>query len=248
MREVVDEVGKDAFRFIMLTRAQRSGSRIRLRQGHRTIKGQPGLLCPVCSRPGCIGDAACSRAISRDDLSDAALAGASARPALGHVGDRASFASLPVGPASSRARPRRMSRTELLSFCRSWLRSFTPCGTRAKTRRPLRFILASDVELTRARLALVRARRTRYRFRPRRLRRRAGAGDVVVTYHLGPVDPDRRAELFADARDEEPTAHTVCLRRCWLCSSWGCSAAVCGSPMSRRRGAPAAMRRAAMSR
>jgi len=25
-----------------------------------------------------------------------------------------------------------------------------------------------------------------------------------VTYHLGPVDPDRRAELFADARDEEP--------------------------------------------
>jgi hypothetical protein len=24
-----------------------------------------------------------------------------------------------------------------------------------------------------------------------------------VTYHLGPVDPDRRAELFADARDEE---------------------------------------------
>jgi len=25
-----------------------------------------------------------------------------------------------------------------------------------------------------------------------------------VTYHLGPVDPDRRAELFADVRDEEP--------------------------------------------
>ena len=25
-----------------------------------------------------------------------------------------------------------------------------------------------------------------------------------MTYHLGPVDPDRRAELFADPRDEEP--------------------------------------------
>jgi hypothetical protein len=25
-----------------------------------------------------------------------------------------------------------------------------------------------------------------------------------VSYHLGPVDPDQRAELFADARDEEP--------------------------------------------
>jgi hypothetical protein len=25
-----------------------------------------------------------------------------------------------------------------------------------------------------------------------------------VTYHLGPVDPDRRAELFADAREQEP--------------------------------------------
>jgi SPOR domain len=27
-----------------------------------------------------------------------------------------------------------------------------------------------------------------------------------VTYHLGPVDPDRRAELFADAREQEPQA------------------------------------------
>jgi cell division septation protein DedD len=25
-----------------------------------------------------------------------------------------------------------------------------------------------------------------------------------MSYHLGPVDPDRRAEVFADARDEEP--------------------------------------------
>ena len=25
-----------------------------------------------------------------------------------------------------------------------------------------------------------------------------------MTYHLGPVDPDRRAELFADAREGEP--------------------------------------------
>jgi hypothetical protein len=25
-----------------------------------------------------------------------------------------------------------------------------------------------------------------------------------MTYHLGPIDPDRRAELFADSRDEEP--------------------------------------------
>jgi cell division septation protein DedD len=25
-----------------------------------------------------------------------------------------------------------------------------------------------------------------------------------MTYHLGPIDPDRRAELFADARDEQP--------------------------------------------
>jgi sporulation related protein len=32
----------------------------------------------------------------------------------------------------------------------------------------------------------------------------------VVTYHLGPVDPDRRAELFADARDEErPRTHRL---------------------------------------
>ncbi len=28
-----------------------------------------------------------------------------------------------------------------------------------------------------------------------------------MTYHLGPIDPDRRAELFADSRAEEPRQH-----------------------------------------
>src|SRR5207244_7803437 len=32
----------------------------------------------------------------------------------------------------------------------------------------------------------------------------AGAGDVAMTYHLGPIDPDWRAEFFADPREEEP--------------------------------------------
>ncbi len=46
LRDVVDEVGRDAVRFMMLYRKSRA-ARLRFRQGHRTVEGQPGLLRPV---------------------------------------------------------------------------------------------------------------------------------------------------------------------------------------------------------
>ena len=44
LREVVDEVGRDAVRFMMLFRKNDATARLRPRQGGRAIEGQPGLL------------------------------------------------------------------------------------------------------------------------------------------------------------------------------------------------------------
>ena len=48
LAEVVEEVGKDVVRFMMLTRAPRRAARLRLRQGGRGVEGQSGLLRPIC--------------------------------------------------------------------------------------------------------------------------------------------------------------------------------------------------------
>ena len=51
LREVVDEVGRDAVRFMMLYRKNDARARLRPRQGDRAVEGQSGFLCPVRPRP-----------------------------------------------------------------------------------------------------------------------------------------------------------------------------------------------------
>ncbi len=51
LRDVVDEVGRDPVRFMMLYREELKGARLRLRQGDGAVKGQSGLLCSVRARP-----------------------------------------------------------------------------------------------------------------------------------------------------------------------------------------------------
>ena len=47
LREVVDEVGRDAARFMMIFRKNDATAGFRPRQGGRAVEGQPGLLRPV---------------------------------------------------------------------------------------------------------------------------------------------------------------------------------------------------------
>ena len=51
LREVVDEVGSDAVRFMMLFRKNDAVARLRPRQGDRAVQGQCRVLCPVRPRP-----------------------------------------------------------------------------------------------------------------------------------------------------------------------------------------------------
>ena len=55
LREVVDEVGKDAVRFMMLYPQERRGAGFRPRQGDRAIARKPGFLRAVWPRPRSLG-------------------------------------------------------------------------------------------------------------------------------------------------------------------------------------------------
>ena len=50
LRDVVDEVGRDAVRFMMLYRKNDARARFRPRQGDRAVARQPGVLRPVRPR------------------------------------------------------------------------------------------------------------------------------------------------------------------------------------------------------
>ena len=49
LREVVDEVGRDPVRFMMLYPQERRAARFRPGQGDRAVEGQSGLLRAVCA-------------------------------------------------------------------------------------------------------------------------------------------------------------------------------------------------------
>ena len=51
LRDVVDEVGRDPVRFMMLYRKNDGAARLRLRQGDGAVEGQSGLLRAVRARP-----------------------------------------------------------------------------------------------------------------------------------------------------------------------------------------------------
>ena len=59
LREVVDEVGVDAVRFMMLYRKNDAPLEFDLAKVHRTIQGQSGLLRAICSCAG--ADRFCGR-------------------------------------------------------------------------------------------------------------------------------------------------------------------------------------------
>ena len=59
LREVVDRVGRDVFRFIMLTRKNDAPLDFDFQQGHRAVARQPGVLRAVRARPLPLGAAPC---------------------------------------------------------------------------------------------------------------------------------------------------------------------------------------------
>ena len=68
LRDVVDEVGLDAVRFMMLFRKNDATLGLRPRQGHRAVEGQSGLLRAVCPCALPLGAAAGRRGLSRGSI------------------------------------------------------------------------------------------------------------------------------------------------------------------------------------
>ena len=134
LREVVDEVGADAVRFIMLMRKNDAHARLRPRQSDRAEPGQSGLLRAIraCARAQRV--AAGAGRVSRSRSLAAALARADFA-LLDDEGERGLMRALANSRASSLRRRRRASRTASRFMPMIWPRCFMPIGTAAKIRR-----------------------------------------------------------------------------------------------------------------
>ena len=81
LREVVDEVGVDAVRFMMLFRKNDAPLDFDLAKGARTIEGQPCVLCAVRARADKIGGTAGVGGVPRSRRLDRGLVALRCRPA-----------------------------------------------------------------------------------------------------------------------------------------------------------------------
>ena len=155
LREVVDEVGKDVFRFIMLTRRNDQALDFDFAKVTEQSKDNPVFYVQYAHARAASVMRHAAEMFPGDDLADAALAGAPL-DGLADPAELASIRLLAAGRAWSRAQPRRTSRTVSRSICRKSRRSFHMLWNKGRDDSTLRFLLAADPALTRARLALVR--------------------------------------------------------------------------------------------
>ena len=154
LRDVVDQVGPDVTRFVMLTRVRRS-ARFRFRQGAGAEPREPGLLRAICP---CAGDepsrAAPPRPGSRWTMPR--CCGPICRAWI----TRPSWpwpASWRNGRVWSRSPPAPTSRTASPSISTSWPASSTPFGIAATRSPALRFLQEGDAATSQAKTALARA-------------------------------------------------------------------------------------------
>ena len=159
LREVVDEVGRDAVRFMMLYRKNDAVLDFDLAKVIEQSTRQPGVLRPVrpCPRP--FGVPQCRRGAARSaggrrrahSLFVAGAARAARRP-----GGTCADAQARALPAARRSPPRwPTSRTGWRSISMNWRANFTRNGRAGPDAPHLRFIIQDDPQLTVARLALV---------------------------------------------------------------------------------------------
>ena len=249
LRDVVDEVGNDVVRFIMLTRKNDQPLDFDFAKVTEQSKDNPVFYVQYAHARAASVMRHAAEQFPEDDLADAAL-GEAPLERLCDPSEIALIRQLAGWPRLVEAPPRRTSRTASPSISRKSRRSSTRCGTRARTRRLCALSSPADPELTRARLALVRGVAHRHRFGARRVRRRAGAGDVTMSYQLGSVDPGRGGPSSTPTRGSDERGRAFAgWSQLWLRSlSWGCLPVVCGSPTCRDYSTAAAIAGAAMSR
>ena len=155
LREVVDEVGKDVFRFIMLTRRNDQALDFDFAKVTEQSKDNPVFYVQYAHARAASVMRHAAQQFPDDDMSDTALSEA----ALDRLSDPSEIALIRhlagwprlVEAAAEAHEPHRIA-----FYLQEIAAQFHVLWNKGKGEATLRFILASDRELTRARLALVR--------------------------------------------------------------------------------------------
>ena len=156
LREVIDEVGGDVFRFIMLTRRNDQALDFDFAKVTEQSKDNPVFYVQYAHARAASVMRHAAEAFPGDDLSDAALAEAP----LDRISDPAELALIRrlaawprlVESAAEAHEPHRIA-----FYLQEVAAEFHTLWNKGKDEAALRFILAADPALSRARLALVRA-------------------------------------------------------------------------------------------
>jgi arginyl-tRNA synthetase len=155
LREVVEEVGKDVFRFIMLTRRNDQALDFDFAKVTEQSKDNPVFYVQYAHARAASVMRHAAEVFAPDDLSDSALAEVS----LDRLADRAELAlirQLALWPRLVESAAEAHEPHRVAFYLQEVAAQFHMLWNKGRDEATLRFILASDPALTRARLALVR--------------------------------------------------------------------------------------------
>jgi arginyl-tRNA synthetase len=155
LREVLDVVGKDAFRFIMLTRRNDQALDFDFAKVTEQSKDNPVFYVQYAHARAASVMRHAAEQFPDDDLSDAGL-GETPLERLSDPSEIALIRQLAGWPRLVEAAAEAHEPHRIAFYLQEVAAQFHMLWNKGKDEATLRFILASDAELTRARLALVR--------------------------------------------------------------------------------------------
>ena len=155
LREVVDEVGKDVFRFIMLTRRNDQALDFDFAKVTEQSKDNPVFYVQYAHARASSVMRHAAEQFPVAELSDAALSGVSLDK-LSDLSEIALIRQLAGWPRLVEGAAQAHEPHRIAFYLQEVAAQFHVLWNKGKDEATLRFILASDPELTRARLALVR--------------------------------------------------------------------------------------------
>jgi arginyl-tRNA synthetase len=155
LREVIEAVGKDVFRFIMLTRRNDQALDFDFAKVTEQSKDNPVFYVQYAHARAASVMRHAAEQFPEDDLSDAAL-GEAPLERLSDSSEIALIRQLAGWPRLVEAAAEAHEPHRIAFYLQEVAAQFHMLWNKGKDEATLRFILASDAELTRARLALVR--------------------------------------------------------------------------------------------
>ena len=159
LREVVDEVGSDAVRFMMLFRKNDAVLDFDLAKVHRAVEGQPGVLRPVRPRPRPFDLPQCprggSRTCRRTMPRGPPICGTPPVERLTDPAELDLLKRLALYPRMIEAAAVAHEPHRIAFYLYDLASEFHALWTKGRDLPYLRFIINNDAEITRARLAMV---------------------------------------------------------------------------------------------